>query len=63
VGEMEASKRSLDRAGIPRDPPADWEPEDPSRLMTALERGIYQTRRSELARQPMLVPIDPEPQR
>lgn len=54
LGELEAAKRTLDRAGIPRDPPADWEPADPTRLMTRLERDIYRSRAAELARQPML---------
>jgi hypothetical protein len=53
-GELEASKRALDRAGIPRNPPPDWEPSDPTRLMTGLEREIYRERALQLARQPLL---------
>jgi serine/threonine protein kinase len=52
--ELEAAKRTLDRAGLPRDPPADWEPEDPVRLMTGYERDIYRQKARELARQPLL---------
>lgn len=52
--ELEAAKRSLDRAGIARDPPADWQPKDPTDLMTGHEREIYRARAAELATQSML---------
>ncbi|MGH8028645.1 MAG: hypothetical protein ACREO3_01795 [Arenimonas sp.] len=38
AGEMEAMKRTLDRAGVPREPPPGWEPTDPTELMTAMQR-------------------------
>jgi hypothetical protein len=47
--EMEAFKRTLDRAGLPRDPPEGWEPEDVSRLMTGEERMLYRERARALA--------------
>jgi hypothetical protein len=47
--EMEAFKRTLDRAGLPRDPPDGWEPADVSRLMTAEERTLYRERARALA--------------
>jgi hypothetical protein len=40
-GEMEAYKRMLDRAGVPRDPPPGWAPARPTDLMTAMEREAY----------------------
>lgn len=52
--EIEAYKRVLDRAGIPRDPPADWEPKNPEQLMTGLERETYYKRRAALAREKLL---------
>ena len=48
-GEMEAFKRTLDRAGIPRDPPDDWAPEDPEQLMTSFERERFRQERAALA--------------
>lgn len=47
--EIEAFKRSLDRAGIPRDPPVDWKPEQPEELMTGMEREVYRKRQAALA--------------
>jgi tRNA A-37 threonylcarbamoyl transferase component Bud32 len=52
--ELEVVKRTLDRAGIPRDPPPGWEPEDPEALMTALERDIYRQRKAALASSPLM---------
>jgi hypothetical protein len=60
--ELEAAKRSLDRAGIPRDPPTDWQPDDPTALMTGYERELYREKTAELARQPLLA-TDPETRR
>jgi serine/threonine protein kinase len=37
-GELEAVLRSLERSGIPRNPPLDWVPEHPSWLLFADER-------------------------
>ena len=48
-GEMEAIKRSLDRAGIPRNPPAGWEPEQRETLMTPDERVAYRAGREMLS--------------
>ena len=48
-GEMEAASRTLDRAGIPRDPPPGWEPDDPEALMTADEREVYRAERKVLS--------------
>lgn len=53
-GELEAAKRTLDRAGIPRDPPAEWQPEDPEQLMTRYEREVFRARKADLARQLIL---------
>lgn len=61
--ELEAAKRTLDRAGLPRDPPAGWEPEDPVRMMTGYERDIYREKVKELATQPMLPPTAGTPPR
>ena len=58
AGELEAAKRVLDRAGIPRLPPADWQPTDPTRIMTGLEREMYKKKLAELAKAQLI----PSPQ-
>jgi hypothetical protein len=65
VSELEAIKRTLDRAGLPRDPPEDWEPEDVSRLMTGEERRLYTERARALADSmaPGATPGPPSPER
>ena len=38
IGEMKAIQRQVEFFGMPGQPPADWQPEDPSRLMSGRER-------------------------
>jgi hypothetical protein len=52
--EIEAYKRTLDRTGLPRDPPPDWMPENPEALMTGLEREVFRQRQSELAKESLV---------
>jgi len=49
--EIEANKRALDRAGIPRDPPDNWKPDRPDALMTAMEREVFRRRQAALVRE------------
>lgn len=56
-GELEAFKRMLDRAGVPRDPPIDWAPENPEHLMTSYERELFRAKKEALAKMPLLEPI------
>ena len=57
-GELEAWKRALDRAGIPRDPPEGWMPDEPEQLMTGYERELYRAKRAALAATPMLPALE-----
>src|SRR5690606_39124783 len=41
LGELEAWESRLAYFGFPDRPPADWQPDDPRRLMTAKERATW----------------------
>ena len=41
ASELEAFKRTLDRAGVPRDAPPDWLPAEPTALMVPEQRALY----------------------
>lgn len=50
ASELQAFKRILDRAGVPRDAPPDWLPAEPTALMVPEQRALYAELREQARR-------------